>query len=55
MLTPTEWIQLEIESTHREMARVLIQQEDLDKQFRRLEMQRNALEQELAALKTGNN
>lgn len=51
MLTPKEWIKLEIEAVHNEMARVLIQQDDLDHKFRQLEYQRNALERELEALK----
>jgi len=35
---------------HSDMARILIQQDDLDKRFRKLEMERNALERELEAL-----
>lgn len=50
MITPKEWIKLEIESVQTEMARVLIQQDDLDNKFRKLEYQRNALERELEAL-----
>ena len=50
MLSPKEWIKLEIESVQTEMARVLIQQDQLDNVFRKLEYQRNALERELEAL-----